>query len=104
MKTFKSFIAAMAVLLLLGFADLSVAVRRVVVRVAPPAPKVVVVQKKCPYKNGVWVAGRWEWRKNNHVWSDGYWVKARHGFVWVDGHWAQTPDGWEWIEGHWKKL
>ncbi len=103
MKALRGFIAALAFIIMLGFADISSAGTRVFVKIAPPAPKVVVV-KKCPYKHGVWVAGRWEWRHNRHVWVDGYWVKARPGFVWVDGRWVHTPDGWEWIDGHWKKL
>ena len=103
MKALKGFIATLVVTIMLGFADISSTGPRVLVKIAPPVPKVVVVNKKSPYKHGVWVAGRWEWRHNRHVWVDGYWVKARHGFVWVDGHWVSTSGGWEWIEGHWKK-
>lgn len=77
---------------------------RVVIKVAPPAAKVVMARPACPYKNGVWVAGYWEWHHGRHVWRDGRWLKPKHGHVWVDGRWHNSADGWEWIPGHWKKL
>jgi len=77
---------------------------RVVVKVAPPKPKKVVIVKKSPYKHGVWVSGHWTWKNGKYVWHDGHWVKAKPGFKWVQGHWKKTANGWVWIPGHWKKL
>jgi hypothetical protein len=96
--------AAMTLSLFVGSQDIACARGRVVVRVAPPAPKVVAVARPvCPYKQGVWMAGNWEWRHGKHVWIDGRWIKAKANHTWVDGHWMNMRDGWEWIPGHWRK-
>lgn len=78
--------------------------RRVYIKVAPPAAKVVVIRPASPWRDGVWVSGYWSWRHDRHVWVDGRWIKPKKGRVWVDGHWNNTPDGWEWIPGRWRKL
>lgn len=104
MKSFKSVLLVFAMMLALlnPVENPAMARGRVVVKVAPPAPRIVAVRPACPYKNGVWVAGYWDWRNGKHVWIDGRWTKPKHGHVWVDGHWRNTPDGWEWIPGHWR--
>ncbi len=106
MKTIRKTMIAVAVILtcMFGSQEMACAGRRVVVRVAPPAPKVVVsARPACPYKQGAWMAGYWNWRHDKHVWVEGHWIKAKPGHMWVDGHWAKTGDGWEWIPGHWRK-
>jgi hypothetical protein len=104
MKSLKGmlFVSALLLALLNPIEKPALARGRVVVKVAPPAPRLVVARPACPYRNGVWVAGYWQWQKGKHVWIDGRWAKPKHGQVWVDGHWQNTPDGWEWIPGHWR--
>ncbi len=105
MKAYKIFAAAITMMMLaFGLSNTAYARTRVVVKVAPPAPKKVVVVKKSPYKHGVWVSGHWEWKKGRYVWHEGHWVKAKPGFRWVEGHWKHTAKGWVWIPGHWKKF
>lgn len=71
----------------------------VVVRVAPPGPRVEVVP--APKAGHVWAPGYWAWRDGRHVWVGGHWVRERHGMHyhpsrWVerDGHWHLVPGGW----------
>jgi hypothetical protein len=78
---------------------------RVVVHIAPPAPRVVVaVRPHCPYREGVWVAGNWEWHHGKHLWIEGRWIRGKRGQVWIDGRWVETPGGREWIPGHWQRV
>jgi len=74
----------------------------VIVKIKPPAVK-VEVRPKMPYKNGVWVTGRWHWNGRKHVWVKGNWVKPRAKHTWVKGHWVKRKDGYVWVKGHWKK-
>ena len=107
MKTIKSLFLIGALLAMMMFTNVTDAQARgrVYVRVAPPkARALVVVKPACPYKHGVWVKGRWEWRNGKHVWNQGRWIKARSGYIWIDGHWRHTPHGWEWIPGRWKRV
>ncbi len=76
----------------------------VIVKVQPPAQKVVVVKPAKPYKNAVWVPGHWTWKRGNYVWKKGHWIKARKNHVYVSGHWAKRHGGWVWVAGHWKRV
>lgn len=104
MKTAKALIA-MAVFV--GFFAMSnnvYAGKRVYVKIAPPAPKKVVVVKPAkPWKHAAWVSGHWKWEKGHWVWAKGHWRKTKAGQRWIDGHWKHAPHGWVWIEGHWAK-
>lgn len=91
--------------ILLGSFALEAKPRRVYVKVAPPAPKVVVVKKgKKPHPKAVWVGGHWRWTGKNYVWKEGYWLKPRKKHVWVPGHWVKDDNGWYRVDGHWKKV
>lgn len=76
----------------------------VVVKVQPPARKVVVVKPAKPYKHAVWVPGHWTWKRGNYVWKKGHWVKPRKNHVYVPGHWTKRHGGWVWVAGHWKRV
>lgn len=76
---------------------------RVYVKVQPPARKVVVVKPALPYKNAVWISGRWNWNGHKWVWQAGHWAKPRQGFVWISGHWNHDRNGWYYVSGHWKR-
>jgi len=104
MKTLKLLLSVATLFFMFGFFNASFAAKVVYVRKAPPTKKVVVVKTKSPYKNGIWVNGRWVWKNNHYVWTKGRWVKPRKGFVWVNGHWQKTPRGWVWRSGHWKRI
>jgi hypothetical protein len=74
----------------------------VVVRIAPPALKVVVRPAK-PHPHSVWIAGYWDYRGGRYVWTHGRWVNPKKGHVWVDSHWKKTRNGWVRVPGHWKR-
>ncbi|KAA3619492.1 MAG: hypothetical protein DWQ05_01865 [Calditrichaeota bacterium] len=76
---------------------------RIYVKVKPPARKVVVVKTARPYKNAIWINGRWHWNGHKYVWKAGHWVRPKKGFVWIPGHWNHNRRGWHWIDGHWKR-
>jgi hypothetical protein len=76
--------------------------RTVYVKTAPPTVRVEVKPAR-PYKNAVWVTGRWRWNGKKHVWVSGHYVKPRAGHVWIPGHWVKKRRGWVWVGGHWKK-
>ncbi len=73
----------------------------VVVRQAPPAPKVEVKPAR-PGKKAVWIGGHWKWNGHRYVWSNGHWAKNPKG-AWVPGHWAQRGRGHVWVKGHWQR-
>ncbi|WP_253531937.1 hypothetical protein [Runella salmonicolor] len=50
--------------------------RPVVVRPAPPAPRVEVIPRK-PSPRHVWVPGEHRWRKNHYVWVPGHYRRVR---------------------------
>ena len=74
------------------------------VRVAPPAPR-VVVKTTAPSVRHVYVGGYWRWEPKTsvHVWVDPVWMLPPHdGEVWHPGHWEKDGDEWEWEEGEWE--
>jgi hypothetical protein len=75
----------------------------VVVRVAPPAPRVEVVPR-APTPHHVWAPGYWGWRPHaGHVWYGGHWVVAQPGYVWEPAHWSERGGYWHFVEGHWRR-
>jgi hypothetical protein len=103
MRVIKQMMMASMVVAMVWTLDVNCAPRTVYVRTAPPAVK-AEVKPAAPYKNAVWIAGRWAWKKGEYVWVTGHWVKPRSGYAWVPGHWVKKRRGWIWIEGHWRKL
>ena len=100
----KTIYLSIILTLLISVNTMCAAPNRLYVRVAPPAPKrVVVVQKTKPSKNAIWISGRWKWNGHTYTWIDGRWIKPRDGFTWVPGHWKHNRHGWYWVEGHWKR-
>ncbi len=78
---------------------------QVVVVKRPVKPDVVVVKKKRPGPDYIWIEGRWRWNKkaNRYVWVKPQWVKVKKNREWIPGHWKKVPGGWKWIPGHWVK-
>src|SRR5580704_13471762 len=67
---------------LLGLTN-TVCSAQTVIRVAPPAPKSVVVVGRAPGPKYVWIGGYWTWRSGHYVWVAGRWiVPPRAGVVW----------------------
>lgn len=74
----------------------------VVVRVAPPLPRVEVAAA-CPGPAYVWVRGYWAWGARGYAWVPGRWTPRPHRrAVWVDGSWRRFRGGWVWRPGHWR--
>lgn len=63
-------------LLIYMFSGCVVSPRPVVVRPAPPAPRVEVIPRK-PSPRHVWVPGEYRWRKNHYVWVPGHYRRVR---------------------------
>jgi hypothetical protein len=73
----------------------------IVVRDAPPPPKVEVKPAR-PGPKAVWIDGHWAWKGGKYTWVSGHWFKKPKG-TWVAGHWKKTPRGHVWVKGHWKR-
>jgi hypothetical protein len=80
----------------------SVSVKEVIVRTAPPAlRKEVIVERPSP--RHVWVAGYWVWHSNKHDWVAGHWeVPPRGKTAWVEARWDRRGDSFVFIEGFWR--
>jgi len=69
------------------------------VRIAPPAPRIVVVP--APRPGYVWAPGYWRYRGHRHVWVDGYWIRERPGYRWEPDHWEAVGPAYRFHRGHW---
>jgi hypothetical protein len=68
---------------------------------APP-PDRVEARGLAPFKDAVWIDGRWDWRDGRYVWSGGHWEHPKKGFNrWQRGDWAHQGASWIWIPGKW---
>jgi WXXGXW repeat (2 copies) len=97
-------LAAMGLLFAVGAAARQAAAdEQVVVRVAPPAPRVEVVPR-APSPHHVWAPGYWGWRHPvGHVWYGGHWIVAQPGYAWEPAHWSERGGYWHFVEGHWRR-
>ena len=76
--------------------------RGVIVRGAPPAPK-LEVRTRAPSAKHVWIAGHWERRGRTWVWKKGHWVKRpKKGAAWIPARWVKSGDGWTFKQGYWR--
>jgi len=56
-----------------------------------------------PWRNAVWVDGRWNWNGHRYVWVRGHWERPHAGFSrWDRGRWERGPRGWMWVDGRWR--
>jgi hypothetical protein len=72
-----------------------------VVKVAPPAPRVEVVP--APRVGYVWAPGYWGWRGGHHVWIAGTWQHERKGYVYTHPAWVQRDGAWHLNRGGWAR-
>jgi len=69
--------------------------------IAPPAPRVEVMQG--PRAGFVWAPGYWAWRGGAHAWVQGHWIRERPGYHWVPDVWVQAGPHWHYAPGHWER-
>ena len=74
------------------------------VRVAPPPPVRVGVIGVAPHPGYVWTEGYHEWRGERHVWREGRWVRPPYEHaVWVAPRWEPRRDGYVFVKGYWRR-
>ena len=95
MKRLIGLVFAGALLFNAGAAD-------VIVRIAPP--RIVVEHRgPPPSRTHVWISGYHRWDGNAYVWEKGrYEVPPREHAVWVAPRWEHRRDGYVFVEGRWK--
>jgi hypothetical protein len=73
----------------------------IVVREAPPAPRV----ERVPHarRGYVWAPGHWEYRHNRYVWTRGTWIRERHGYAYNAPTWVQRDGSWVMERGGWRR-
>ena len=69
---------------------------------APP-PLRAETHGNAPFKDAVWIDGRWDWRDGRYVWLGGHWERPQRGFHhWKQGRWVPRRKSWIWIPGEWR--
>lgn len=74
---------------------------QIIVRVAPPEPRVEVVPP--PRAGRVWVNGHWDWRNHRHHWVKGTWVRERAGYRYNQPNWVERDGRWHMTRGNWRR-
>lgn len=74
---------------------------QVIVRIAPPEPRVERVPP--PRRGFVWVNGYWDWNGRRYVWRHGRWERVRHGYHWREDRWVERNGGWARERGGWSR-
>ena len=70
-------------------------------RTAPP-PLRNENRGAAPFRDAVWVDGRWDWKSGQYVWVSGHWQRAPQGMHrWQRGEWAKRDDTWFFTPGQW---
>ena len=88
--------------LLVLAAAVSAAHAQVVVKIAPPRA-VVERRGVAPSRQHVWVSGYHRWDGHAYAWQPGRWeVRPRPRAVWVAPRWQHRRDGYVFVEGHWR--
>lgn len=73
----------------------------IVLRQAPPPPRVETMPP--PRRGYQWVPGYWAWQGRQYVWHSGNWVRARPGYAYRQPEWAQRDGRWHYRPGQWEK-
>jgi len=74
----------------------------VVVKVAPPRVK-VEHRGVAPSREHVWIGGYHRWDGHAYAWEPGRWERRpRPRAVWVAPRWQHRRDGYVFVEGHWR--
>lgn len=108
----NKFICSSSLMILLGFATLSVSPAQaqtvaceppVVVNSAPP-PLPVYEQPPLPGPDYVWTPGYWSWSDDDedYYWVPGTWVEPpRPGLLWTPGYWGWAGGSYLFHHGYW---
>jgi hypothetical protein len=89
---------------LVGVPGRASAQEHVVVRVAPPAPR-IEVRPVAPTPHHVWVSGYWGYRDRvGYEWHGGRWESPHPGYAWEPAHWSERGGYWHFVGGHWRPL
>ena len=73
----------------------------IIVRIAPPAPRVELVP--APRRGYMWVPGYWDWRGKRHVWVKGAFLRERQGYRYVQPAWQERDGRWQMNRGSWAR-
>lgn len=73
----------------------------IVVRQAPPAPR---VERMPEARRGqIWIPGHWDWRSNRYVWVKGKYMRDRKGYVYNAPSWEERDGRWHRAGGNWRR-
>ena len=73
----------------------------IIVRQAPPAPR---VERMPEARRGqVWVPGHWDWRSNRYVWVKGKYMRDRKGYMYDAPTWEERDGRWQRTGGAWRR-
>ena len=93
--------AILATSVVAGAARAGIQLRLTAPHAAPPAAR-SEHPGVSPFRDAVWVDGRWDWRAGQYVWIAGHWQKAPAGrHRWQNGWWSEHKGFWFFSEGHW---
>jgi hypothetical protein len=88
---------------LIGAAGPASAQKQVVVRVAPPVPR-VEIRPVAPGPHHFWLHGYWGYHPSyGYAWHAGRWEAPRRGYSWEESRWEHHDGRWEFREGHWRR-
>lgn len=72
-----------------------------IVRVAPPAPRVEVVPAARP--GYTWSGGYYRWNGHHHVWTGGHFERNRPGYVYHSPSWVEHDGRWSFQSRRWDR-
>lgn len=82
-------------------AVISPAAAAVVVRIAPPEPRMEVAPA---HRRGyVWAPGYWDSRGQGYNWVKGSWVRERRGYTYASPRWVERDGRWHKQRGMWNR-
>ena len=73
----------------------------IVVRQAPPAPRVETVPEA--RRGHVWVPGHYDWRGKRYVWVKGTYMRERRGYMYDAPAWEEHDGRWHRTGGNWRR-
>jgi hypothetical protein len=69
--------------------------------VAPP-PSRTETRQAAPFRDAVWIDGRWAWKDGQYLWVNGHWEHRPGGLHgWQRGQWHHEGSVWVFQSGKW---
>jgi len=87
-----------------SFAQVSLDVGPLHVRVVPEAPPPVRYEHRPPrpHSDYIWIGGYWDRRGDRWEWVDGRWEQPRgRSYTWVKPRYTREGQYWRYDPGHW---